>query len=140
MQDLSGQPFNAVVSRRETTKALTALKHAERAKREEEEKKRREERRAQKERDGIVEHRMTQEELLEEAKETEEANRKSLETLLKLEEEKKAVVHTKSVPKGARIVYHSKGNSFTYTFTDNEVPACINTKAAEPGPNELLGG
>ena len=81
-------------------------------------------------------HRLTQEELLEEAKLTEISNRESLASLLKLEEEMKAVTHAKVELKGPRIVYHSKGGVNTYTFSDKQIPSCINSK--KPGKQRLL--
>ncbi len=72
----------------------------------------------------------TQDELLEEAKITEEINKASLEYLTRMEEEKKKVTTTKVTLKGPLIRFYSKGGVTTITFTDVDAfPDYINAKA-----------
>jgi len=73
---------------------------------------------------------LTQEELLEEAKFTEEYNKASLELLTAIEEERKRLP-VKSALGGPLVRYLSKNGITTVTFTEvNEVPSFINAKAS----------
>lgn len=81
---------------------------------------------------GVL-RRLTQEELLDEAKRTEIINRASLEAMLKIQESKKAVAEHKAPPSGPRVVMRSRGGITTLTFTEADaVPACLQAKAPTP--------
>ena len=79
---------------------------------------------------GNVElRRLTQEEILAEAMQTEIINRASLERMLRIEEEKRRVTVRERKTDGPRVKYHSKraGDSVinTVTFVDTPVPKAI---------------
>ncbi|KAN0032744.1 hypothetical protein ACTFIV_006664 [Dictyostelium citrinum] len=79
--------------------------------------------------DTISTYGLTQEELLEECKETEIYNTESLNHLLQQEEDKKKVFHQKkAVLTGPRIVYRSTPEQTTITFTDSILPDCLTNK------------
>lgn len=64
---------------------------------------------------------MTQEQMLEEAKITEQYNTESLALLQAIEEEKKAKASVKVDNKGPMIQFHSKGGVDTIHFTDMSI-------------------
>lgn len=71
-------------------------------------------------------HKLTQEELLEEAKITEQYNIESLQILQKLEEEKKKFHLFKPIITGPRIIYHSKQGKDLITFSNGNIPINLN--------------
>lgn len=71
-------------------------------------------------------HILTQEELLEEAKITEQYNIESLQILQKLEEEKKKFHLFKPIITGPRIIYHSKQGKDLITFSNGNIPINLN--------------
>jgi len=79
--------------------------------------------------------RLTQDELLAEARQTEIINRASLEAMLRMEEAKR-VVHAKSrAPAGPRVRTHSKAGRTTLTFIEmGSVPEAIRASAPVPPP------
>jgi len=102
------------------------------AKREAKEQKRKKEER-NKRKPKKVFKKLTQAQLLEEAKTTEVLNRESLAIMLKIEEEKKKIPQTRPVSKGPRIIYHSKDGNTTVTFTDPDcLPESFNAKPPCP--------
>jgi len=78
----------------------------------------------------VILKRLTQEELLEEAKETETQNKISLEIMLKVEEEKKNSIRIARIPsKGPQTIFYSKDGKNLVTFTEvNSLPDFINAK------------
>jgi len=77
----------------------------------------------------LVVRRLTQEELLADAKITEQLNIASFEALKRVEEEKKKLPPPRLPLEGPLIRYHSKGGITTLTFTQvTEFPTCINSK------------
>lgn len=64
---------------------------------------------------------LTQQEMLEEAKETEIKNREDLEILLRLEEERKRLPPPKKKNVGPRIVIKSSGGISTVSFTKSDI-------------------
>lgn len=78
-------------------------------------------------------HKLTQEELLEEAKITERLNLESLEYLEKLEEEKKKFQLHKPQITGPRIIFYSKQGVDLLTFSDPNISFWNTT------PNSLKG-
>jgi len=125
-----GQPFAPRGSLRASTKDASAAAtekrklDAEMAKRRAEDQEKR-----MKTKGGVELRRLTQEEILEEAKHTEIINRASLEKMLRQEEEKRKVVVRDTNNAGPRIKYSSKrkGDSVlnTVSFLDCPVPASI---------------
>ncbi|KAJ1626860.1 YL1 nuclear protein-domain-containing protein [Pavlovales sp. CCMP2436] len=80
--------------------------------------------------------RLTQEELLNEAKQTEIINRASLEAMLKMEEAKRVVPLSHRADAGPRVRVHSKGGRTLVSFVDMDaVPETIRAKAPmQPQP------
>uniref|UniRef100_A0A7S3AQ94 Vps72/YL1 C-terminal domain-containing protein n=1 Tax=Haptolina ericina TaxID=156174 RepID=A0A7S3AQ94_9EUKA len=125
-----GTPFAPRGSMRASTKDASLVANEKRKLEDEVAQRRRmdqEKRRASK--PGVELRRLTQEEILEEAKHTEVINRASLERMLRQEEEKRKVVVRDRSNLGPRIKYVSKreGDSVvnTITFVECNVPSSI---------------
>lgn len=110
---------------RASTKKLTKQKHAERLRQEEEYEIRRASRPRRSGGSGGGEGpRFTQEQLLAEAARTEEANKASLEILLKIEEDRKRVAPVVPPMSGPMIRFKSsRQGGTTITFADHELPS-----------------
>ena len=77
--------------------------------------------------------RLTQEELLAEAKQTEIINRASLEAMLKMEEAKRVVPLSQRAPAGPRVRTLSKGGQTFVTFLEMDaLPSALSAKAPPP--------
>lgn len=122
-----GKEKNGPPKSRKSARSLTVKKMAEGQQRrmeEEEVAKKRRKRKAPK-----VEARiLTQEELLEEAKETEKKNLELLEEMLKLELKQKPVIRKQKVVSGPAVSFLSNHKGNFLTFTQVELPAVLDQK------------
>lgn len=110
-------------SLRSSTKRASAAAAESRARRAEQEEKRRM-KKAERDAKRPIVHVPTQEEMLEEAKETELANKESLKDLLKLEEERKRVpVRKTSEQKKQVMSLRDRNGAATISFTDADTEA-----------------
>lgn len=107
---------------RASTKKLTRQKQAEREREQEEQEIRRATRPARRSGGGDG-PRLSQEQLLAEAKRTEEANRASLEILLRIEEERKRVGPVVPALTGPMVRFRSDRSATTVTFADTPLPS-----------------
>ena len=87
---------------------------------------------------GVELVRLTQEEILAEAMQTEIINKASLERMLRIEEEKRREVVRERTSDGPRVKFASKRNGDavinTVSFVDTPVPSCIDGIAPPPPP------
>lgn len=109
-------------SLRRSTKVASERAAKEREKRQQEDEERRR-KRTLREAEKPEVRKLTQEELLEEAKETEVANRESLKELLRLEEEKKRLPPPKKMENGPVMSLRSRDGKQTVSFTLKETDA-----------------
>ena len=105
---------------RKSTKARSEKAAQDRKRKLEEEEERKKER-VERERKKVKVRLPTQEELLEEAKETEKKNREDLKNLLRLEEEKKRLPPPKKANTGPKLRFTSQHGRNVISFTDDKI-------------------
>mmetsp|Transcript_16801 Transcript_16801/g.23376 ORF Transcript_16801/g.23376 Transcript_16801/m.23376 type:complete len:373 (-) Transcript_16801:69-1187(-) len=116
---------------RDSTKTLSMEKKVARERRQKELQRRRAERGPRR---RTYYRKISQKDLLEETKITEEINKASLEILLAIEEERKKLPQLKTIIQGPIITFHSKDGQSTLTFSDNKIPDIIKQKPQEYPP------